>query len=193
MVLKAKVDDGKTYFLLCRNGKVTGRQYIDIFTGLKPLPVGVSDVYFVTSELQIPNEYIGDFDVSLAKHMSESELERVLQELFPESFRSDFWVGSYCDKSLLSSSDGDWKEDEHLISYDYKRDVKVLRDDCVRHRNDVEYEHLSVDKETGLCTFRSRKYTRHGMETVSYVFDCNYKVWVEVERHVDVSIIGIKR
>lgn len=193
MVLKAKVIDGKTYFLCIRKGKLTGNQFIDIFEGKQSLPVGVSEVFYVDKSLDIPKMYLGDVDIKSATPISDSNLVSILQELYPEFFTSDDWVGSYCSKTMLSSSDGSWKEDGEVITYDNTKEVKVLRDDCVRHRKDVEYERLFIDKKSCECSFSSRKYTRHGMESKTYIFDRKYKVWVEQMCNIDSSVIGIKR
>lgn len=206
MVFKAKVKDGKTYYLCARRERVDSTEYIEHRKN-GTLPETAKLLVFVSNNIvRIPKPYKEDFDETLYIN------KRIISNKYRKEMCPDVLIAEkpliggiqedcnwlvagstgLCTKDMLLSSTGSWSIDKNKVIYRYEHDVKVLREGSIRHKKDKEYEELVIDLNTGKCVL-TQHFFNGVMSTNKFTFNKSYRVWVLISTKIDQDIIGIKR
>lgn len=204
MVFKAFIKDGKTYFLC---GELGSRRYIDHFDKGTLPDTTYLRINVCNGEYNIPDAYLGEFDLSMCKQVEITDCGVLLKELCPDTvlkrevlvgdvFKDHNWVmiadKGVCTIDGIRSKDGYWCLDNKLCRYNSIREIKVLREGSTRHKKDVEYDCISINLQTGLSRLKQR-YFDGCMRNREYTFDRKHRVWILVSNINEKEIIGVKR
>lgn len=93
---------------------------------------------------------------------------------------------------LNYNSDG-WSISDNILHYHHEVEVYIMREIGLRHKQDKEYDDVTINLSNGTCIHSSRSFSDTIQRDVVSKFDMKYKLWKSIKTSIKEDIISVKR